>query len=79
MAGRNTSVASAYKIVPLTASATVFPTCSGLNVGTGGTATIMDADGNLITDYILAAGYNPIQIQKLTALTSAANVWALYN
>jgi len=76
--GYSTGTWSAKKIVALSASANTFPVCRGLNVGTGGTATIMDADGNTITDYILSAGYNPVQIQKLTALGTAANVWALY-
>ena len=79
MGGRNTSPGTAYKIVPLSASATAFSACTALNVGTGGTADITDADGNAISGYILAAGYNPIQITKLTALGTAANVWALYN
>jgi hypothetical protein len=78
MSGRSTDVSGARKIVALSASATAFPVCRAVNVGTGGTATIMDADGNTITDYIFTAGYNPVQIQKLTALGTAANVWALY-
>ena len=76
--GYSTGVWSAKKIVPLTATGNTFPTCRGLNVGTAGTATIMDADGNTIEDYILSAGYNPVQIQKLTALGTAADLWALY-
>lgn len=78
MAGRSKDVASAYRIVPLSASASQIPTTRALNVGTGGTVTIVDADGNTVTDYIVSAGYNPIQIQKLTAIGTAANIWALY-
>jgi hypothetical protein len=78
MAGKNSGTWSATKAVLLSASASTIPTTRGLLVGTAGTATVVDADGNTCTDIPLQAGYNPLQIQKLTTLTSAANVWALY-
>lgn len=81
MAGHSTGTWSASKIIgPLSAGASVLVggTCRALLVGTAGTATVLDADGNTCTDIPLQAGYNPIQIQKLTALGTAANVWALY-
>jgi len=79
MGGRNTGTHSASKIVALSASATAFSPCTGLNVQTAGTADITDADGNAVAGYYLQAGYNPIQITKLTALGTASGVWALYN
>lgn len=76
--GKHTGTWSASKAVALSAGATTIPTTRGLLVGTGGTATVMDAEGNTCTDIPLQTGYNPLQIQKLTALGTAANVWALY-
>jgi hypothetical protein len=76
--GYSTGDWSAKKLVLLSASADAFPTCRALLVGTGGTATVRDADGNTCADIPLQVGYNPIQIDKLTALGTAANVWALY-
>lgn len=78
MAGYSTGVWSAKDAVLLSASGTAFPTCRGLNVATAGTATMRMASGNTVTDYPLVAGYNPIQIDKLTALGTAVGVWALY-
>jgi hypothetical protein len=78
MAGRSKDTSTAVDAVLLSASASAFPTCRALNVGTAGTATMRSAKGNTLTDYPLQAGYNPIQIDKLTALGTAANVWALY-
>jgi hypothetical protein len=78
MSGHSTGTWSASKLVLLSASGTTIPTTRGLLVGTAGTATLVDADGNTCTDVPLQVGYNPLQIQKLTTLTTAANVWALY-
>lgn len=51
--------------------------CRALLVGTAGTATVIDAEGNTSTDIPLQAGYNPLRVSKVTFGT-AANVWALY-
>lgn len=53
--------------------------CRCLLVGTAGTATILDAEGNQTTLVPLIAGYNPIMVRRVfnTALT-AANIKALY-
>lgn len=59
------------------ASGVPFDTCRSLLVGTAGTATVIDADGNTATDIPLQAGYNPIRVTKVTFGT-AADVWALY-
>lgn len=74
----STSTAPAQSIVALSASATAFPVCRGLLVGTGGTADITDAKGNNVDGVPLQAGYNPLAITKLRALGTAADVFALY-
>lgn len=51
--------------------------CRALCVGTAGTATLIDAEGNTATNYPLQVGYNPIRVSKVTYGT-AANVWRLY-
>jgi hypothetical protein len=51
--------------------------CRALLVGTAGTATVIDAEGNTATSIPLQAGYNPIRVSKVTFGT-AADVWALY-
>jgi hypothetical protein len=52
-------------------------TCRALLVGTAGTATVIDAEGNTSTNIPLQVGYNPIRVSKVTYGT-AADVWALY-
>lgn len=78
--GKNSAVYSATRIVKLTAGAGTITggPCRALAVGTAGTATFIDADGNTCTNFPLQAGYNPIQIQELTSLGTASDVWALY-
>lgn len=79
--GRSTDVSGAARIIKqdaLTGAPLVGGTCRALCVGTAGTATFIDADGNICTDYPLQVGYNPIQVQQITTLTTAANVWALW-
>ncbi len=51
--------------------------CRALCVGTAGTATLIDAEGNTATDYPLQQGYNPIRVTKVTFGT-ASDIWALY-
>jgi hypothetical protein len=58
-------------------SGTAFPICRALLVGTAGTATVITANGSTATDIPLQAGYNPIQVSKVT-LGTASDVWALY-
>ncbi|MBR0903360.1 hypothetical protein [Bradyrhizobium liaoningense] len=52
-------------------------TCRALLVGTAGTATVVDAEGNTATNIPLQVGYNPIRVSKVT-LGTASNVWALF-
>ena len=58
-------------------SGEAFPACRGLWVGTAGTATITDSQGNTLTDFPLKEGPCPLQC-KLVTLGTAADVWALY-
>ncbi|MDI3564778.1 hypothetical protein [Bradyrhizobium sp. Arg816] len=51
--------------------------CRCLLVGTAGTATVIDSEGNTATNIPLQAGYNPLRVTKVT-FGSAADVWALY-
>jgi hypothetical protein len=51
--------------------------CRGLLVGTAGTATVVDAEGNTATNLPLQQGYNPLRVSKVT-FGSASDVWALY-
>ena len=51
--------------------------CRSLLVGTAGTATVIDFDGNTLTDIPLQQGYNPLRVRRVT-LGTAANVWALF-
>lgn len=52
-------------------------TCRALLVGTAGTATVIDSEGNTLTNIPLQVGYNPLRVSKVTYGT-AADVWALY-
>lgn len=58
-------------------SGVAFAPCRTLWVGTAGTATITDLMGNILTDFPLFQGENPIGSGLMT-LTTAADVWALY-
>jgi hypothetical protein len=51
--------------------------CRALLVGTAGTATVVDAEGNTATNVPLQQGYNPIRVSKVTFGT-ASDVWALW-
>lgn len=73
----NSSIsAPAGKLVKVTSGVT-FPLCRSLQVGTAGTATLIDAEGNTATNYPLTAGLNPIRVSRVT-FGSANDVWALY-
>lgn len=47
-------------------------------VGTAGTATMKDGYGDVMNNFPLQVGYNPIMISELTALAGASNVWGMY-
>lgn len=46
--------------------------------GTAGTANLVDASGNVCSNYPLQAGYNPISVIRVSTGGSADNIWALY-
>lgn len=52
--------------------------CRALLVGTAGTATIIDADGQESQNVPLQQGYNPIGVQRIKTGGTADNIWALY-
>lgn len=66
------------KVVKLTAAEADITVPRALWVGTGGTATMTDAEGNVLTDFPLKEGLVPIRIKRLSTLTTAADVWGLY-
>jgi hypothetical protein len=52
--------------------------CRALLVGTAGTATLVDADGNTAVSVPLQVGYNPLSVVRIKAGGTADNIWALY-
>lgn len=50
----------------------------GLLVGTAGTANLMDAAGNILTNVPLQVGYNPIAVKQVRTGGTATNIWAMY-
>lgn len=50
----------------------------GLACGTAGTANLVDASGQTLTNFPLQAGYNPIAIVELSSGGTADDIWALY-
>ena len=53
-------------------------TCRGLLVGTAGTANLMDAAGNTLSNVPLQQGYNPIAVLQVRTGGTADDIWALY-
>lgn len=66
------------KPVKLSAAAQDIAVPRALWVGTAGTATMTSEAGDVLTDFPLKAGLNPIRIKRLSTLTTAADVWGLY-
>lgn len=52
--------------------------CRSLCCGTAGTANLMDANGNILANYPLQTGYNPICVKQVRTGGTAADIWALY-
>jgi hypothetical protein len=52
--------------------------CRALLVGTGGSASLIDAEGNTVANVPLQAGYNPISVTRVKTGGTADNIWALY-
>lgn len=78
--GKNSAVYSGTKFVKLTAGVGTITggPVRALWVGTAGTATFIDLDGNVCTNFPLIAGPNAIQIQELTSLGTASDVWGVW-
>ena len=53
-------------------------TCRALLVGTGGSANLIDAEGNARTGVPLQQGYNPLRCRRIATGGTADNIWALY-
>lgn len=49
-----------------------------LNVGTAGTANLMDAAGTIHANYPLQQGCNPIRVKQVRTGGTATDIWALY-
>lgn len=52
--------------------------CRGLCAGTEGTVNIVDREGNLVANFPLQKGYNPILVSHVLVGGTADNIWALY-
>lgn len=52
--------------------------CRALWVGTAGTANLVDCTGQLLTNFPLKEGLNPIQILQVRTGGTASDIWALY-
>jgi hypothetical protein len=70
----------AGKLVKVAKANSALPggTCRALLVGSEGTATIVDASGNVCADVPLQQGYNPIAVRQVNTGGTADNIWALY-
>jgi hypothetical protein len=71
---------SAAKLIPVTKANTDLPhgVTRGVNCGSAGTANLMDAHGNIVANFPLHAGYNPIQVLQVRTGGTATDIWALY-
>lgn len=52
--------------------------CRALWVGTAGTANLVDTTGEVLTDFPLKEGLNPIQVVRVSTGGTADDIWALY-
>ena len=74
-------IGPAAQILPVAKSDTInLPNgvCRALLVGTPGTANLVDATGNAVTNLPLQPGYNPIGVSRVMTGGTADNIWALY-
>ena len=49
-----------------------------LLAGTAGTANLMDAAGNTLSDVPLQQGYNPLCVKQVRTGGTADDIWGLY-
>lgn len=75
-----TKTKPAERIVAVTKADSNLPqgTCRSLMCGTAGTANLMDAEGNIVADFPLQQGYNPISVRQVRTGGTATDIWALY-
>lgn len=52
--------------------------CRALFCGTAGTVNLMDATGEILADFPLQVGVNPIQVKQVRTPGTASDIWALY-
>ncbi|MHA1525142.1 MAG: spike base protein, RCAP_Rcc01079 family [Alphaproteobacteria bacterium] len=52
--------------------------CRALLVGTPGTANMVDAAGNTLTNVPLQQGYNLLRVARIKTGGTAGDIWALY-
>lgn len=50
----------------------------GLWVGTAGSANLVDEHGNVLSDFPLKEGYNPVRIRQLETGGTADDIWGMY-
>ena len=50
----------------------------GLWVGSEGSANLVDERGNVLADFPLCKGYNPIRIKQLETGGTADDIWGMY-
>lgn len=75
-----TSTRPSGRIVSVTKanSELTYGECRALVCGTAGTVNLVDASGNIITDFPLQQGYNPIRVVQVSTGGTADDIWALY-
>jgi hypothetical protein len=52
--------------------------CRAILAGTAGSANLIDATGNTVTNFPLQQGYNPVGVSRVLTGGTADNLWALY-
>lgn len=68
----------ATTIVVLPTDGTAFAATRAVVTDLAGTATIADAQGNVVTDFPLGAGELALSLTKISSLVTTTKVWGLY-
>lgn len=55
-----------------------FGACKAILCGTSGTVNLKMLDGDIITNFPLQQGYNPIMVSQIRTSGTATDLWALY-
>lgn len=69
---------SAYRVTPLTQSASEFTVTRGIWVGTAGNYNITTEDGNDLDGFPLFEGFNAIKIKKWRSGGETSTIYGLY-